>query len=149
MYTLYRKIDVLLFPSMWKESFGLMVREAIYNDVFVVCSDCGGPSEAVVNNENGLIFPMGDKEKFTECLRLLIQRKEFIKNYKTSNFGDVRTFKEQALELLKDFSAKPSHARHHLLMIQHPELTACMSTESDSSEDKQDNKAETENDGTA
>ena len=50
---------------------------------------------------------MGDREKFTECLRLLIKRKEFIKSYKTTNFGDVRTFKEQALELLKDFEAVP------------------------------------------
>lgn len=111
MYTLYRKIDVLLFPSMWKESFGLMVREAIYNDVFVVCSDCGGPSEAIANNENGLIFPMGDKDKFRECLEFLIKNKDFIKNYRTKNFGDVRTFKEQALELLKDFDKVQSRGQ--------------------------------------
>ena len=90
MYEMYQKIDVLLFPSMLKESFGLMVREAIYNDVFVVCSDCGGPSEAIVNNENGLIFPMGDKDKFMECLRFLIKNKDFIKNYRTKNFQPVR-----------------------------------------------------------
>ena len=95
-----------------KESFGLMVREAIYNDVFVVCSDCGGPSEAVVNGENGLIFPMGDKEKLKECLNLLIERKKLIKGYKTKNFGDVRTFREQALELLRDFEAAPARVRH-------------------------------------
>lgn len=112
MYQIYQRIDVLLFPSMWKESFGLMVREAIYNDVFVVCSDCGGPSEAVVNGENGLIFPLGDEEKLKECLNLLIERKKLIKNYKTKNFGDVRTFREQALELLKDFEAAPTRVRH-------------------------------------
>ena len=112
MYTIYRKIDVLLFPSEWKESFGLMVREAIYNDVFVVCSDCGGPREAVVNNENGLIFPMDDSEKFKECLRFLIKNKDYIKNYKTKNFGDVRTFRDQALELLKDFESAPARVRH-------------------------------------
>ena len=111
MYTIYRKIDVLLFPSEWKESFGLMVREAIYNDVFVVCSDCGGPREAVVNNENGLIFPMDDSEKFKECLQYLIKNKDYIKNYKTKNFGDVRTFKDQALELLKDFASAPARVR--------------------------------------
>lgn len=111
MYTIYRKIDVLLFPSEWKESFGLMVREAIYNDVFVVCSDCGGPREAVVNNENGLIFPMDDSDKFKECLQFLIKNKNRIKNYRTKNFGDVRTFKDQALELLKDFESAPALAR--------------------------------------
>ena len=110
MYQLYRMIDVLLFPSLWKESFGLVVREAIYNDVFVVCSDCGGPSEAIVNSENGLIFPMGDKDRFRECLRFLLKNKDFIKSYRTKNFGDVRTFKEQAMELLKDFDQVPSHS---------------------------------------
>jgi len=103
MREMYGKIDVLIFPSMCKESFGLVVREAIYNDVFVVCSDCGGPSEAIVNNENGLVFPQGDETKFHECLQFLIKNKDFIKSYRTKNFGDVRTFKEQALELLKDF----------------------------------------------
>ena len=108
MYEMYRKIDVLLFPSMCKESFGLVVREAIYNDVFVICSDCGGPSEAIVNNENGLVFPQGDETRFHECLRFLIKNKDFIKNYRTKNFGDVRTFKDQALELLKDFEQVPA-----------------------------------------
>ena len=93
---------------MCKESFGLVVREAIYNDVFVICSDCGGPSEAIVNNENGLVFPQGDETRFHECLRFLIKNKDFIKNYRTKNFGDVRTFKDQALELLKDFEQVPA-----------------------------------------
>ena len=123
MYEMYQKIDVLLFPSMWKESFGLMVREAIYNDVFVVCSDCGGPSEAIVNNENGLIFPMGDKDKFRECLEFLIKNKDFIKNYRTTNFGDVRTFKEQSLELLKDFDKVQSREQQVQSVQQKTDIT--------------------------
>ena len=112
MHEMYRKIDVLLFPSMCKESFGLVVREAIYNDVFVICSDCGGPSEAIVNKENGLVFPQNDESSFKECLRFVIKNRNFIKSYRTTNFGDVRTFKDQALELLKDFDAVPARSCH-------------------------------------
>lgn len=99
------KIDVLLYPSMRKECFGLTVREAIKSGVFVVCSDCGGPAEAIADNENGLVFPMGDKAGFTECLRTLIKRKDFIKGYTTRNSGDIRTFREQVAEILGDFAA--------------------------------------------
>ena len=55
---------------------------------------------------------MGDKDKFMECLRFLIKNKDFIKNYRTKNFGDVRTFKDQALELLQDFDQVLSRAEH-------------------------------------
>lgn len=103
MVDLYRSIDVLLFPSFWKESFGLMVREAIANDVFVICSECGGPAEAVLHGRNGLVFPMGNREKFKECLDYVLSHQNKIQEYKTTDFGDVRTFEQQARELIADF----------------------------------------------
>ena len=50
-------IDVLLFPSQWKESFGLTVREALARDVWVIATDCGAPVEDIVDGENGTIIP--------------------------------------------------------------------------------------------
>jgi hypothetical protein len=41
-------IDVLLCPSQAKESFGLTVREAIARGVWVLATDCDGPTEAIV-----------------------------------------------------------------------------------------------------
>ena len=102
MCDIYKKVDVLIFPSLWKESFGLMVREAIKNNVYVVCSECGGPSEAV-NVNNGLVFPIGDDSAFLHCLDTLIKRKDYIKSYKTSDYGDIRTFADQAIELIEDY----------------------------------------------
>ena len=37
----FAHIDVLLFPSQWKESFGLTVREALARDVWVIAIDAG------------------------------------------------------------------------------------------------------------
>lgn len=96
---LFKKVDVLLFPSRCNESFGLLVREAIANNVFVVCSDCGGPSEAIVHGENGLVFPKDDETAFSQCLDYIFNNYQKIKNYRTTNFGDVRSFKAQADEL--------------------------------------------------
>lgn len=108
IYNFYARIDVLLFPSNWKESFGLMVREAIASNVFVICSDCGGPVEAVSHGENGLIFQRGNKEEFKKCLQYVFDNFDRIKAYKTKNFGDIISFDEQAAAL---------HAEYEKIMV--------------------------------
>ncbi len=51
-------IDVLLFPSQWKESFGLTVREAIVRDVWVISTDAGGVTEDLIAGENADVIPL-------------------------------------------------------------------------------------------
>ena len=97
--SLYRQMDVLLFPSLWNESFGLTVREAIARDVFVLSSDCGGPGEAIVHGENGLLFPKGDLAAFRKQLHCVLDEQETFKNYRASNTGDLRSLAAQAEEL--------------------------------------------------
>jgi glycosyltransferase involved in cell wall biosynthesis len=53
-------IDVLLFPTQWKESFGLTVREAIARDVWVIATDAGGVAEDIRPGINGTVIPFGD-----------------------------------------------------------------------------------------
>ncbi|NNE51585.1 MAG: glycosyltransferase [Sulfitobacter sp.] len=45
MDAFYAEIDVLLFPSQWKETFGLVIREALARGVAVIQSDSGGTVE--------------------------------------------------------------------------------------------------------
>jgi len=54
-------IDVLVFPSQWKESFGLTVREALLRGVWVIATDGGGPAEAVADGVNGTLIPLDGK----------------------------------------------------------------------------------------
>jgi glycosyltransferase involved in cell wall biosynthesis len=56
-------IDVLLFPSQWKESFGLTVREALVRDVWVVTTDGGGAAEAVIDGVNGTVIPLDGRHE--------------------------------------------------------------------------------------
>lgn len=95
----YASIDVLIFPSLWDESFGLTIREAISRNVFVLSSECGGPSECITHGVNGLLFPKGDKTAFNQCLDSLFEKKNDIKNYTSAHFGDIRSYQEQAREL--------------------------------------------------
>ena len=96
---LYAQMDVLLFPSLGDESFGLPVREAMARDIFVLSSDCGGPREALVDGENGLLFPKGDAESFRMQLRRILDDQARFKNYRTANDGDVRGIMSQSAEL--------------------------------------------------
>ncbi len=41
----YAKIDVLLFPSQWKETFGLTIREAASRGVRIIQTNSGGTTE--------------------------------------------------------------------------------------------------------
>jgi glycosyltransferase involved in cell wall biosynthesis len=71
MDAFFAGIDVLLFPSQWKESFGLTVREALVRDVWVVTTDGGGAAEAVTDGVNGSIIPLDGRH---EGLRAAIDR---------------------------------------------------------------------------
>ena len=56
----YSSIDVVIAPSMWPESFGLVSREAILMGKWVIVSDAGGLAEDVTEGKDGHIFSIGD-----------------------------------------------------------------------------------------
>lgn len=95
----YADIDVLLFPSQWKESFGLTVREAMLRDVWVISTECGGPSEDLVSGVNGDVVDMNDSEGYRQAILKCLQNPEFIREYKNPLAAQVRTFNQQADEL--------------------------------------------------
>lgn len=96
---LFAQMDVLLFPSLGDETFGLTVREAVARDVFVLSSDCGGPREAIVDGKNGLLFPKGDLAAFRRQLCRILDDQEKFKKYRAAHAGDMRDIASQAREL--------------------------------------------------
>ena len=58
MDAFYSKIDVLLFMSQWKETFGLVIREALARGIHVIQTDSGGTVEHGVIRQADLI-PIG------------------------------------------------------------------------------------------
>ena len=58
MDAFYEKIDVLLFLSQWKETFGLAIREALCRGIRVIQTDSGGTTEHCAMDRNALI-PIG------------------------------------------------------------------------------------------
>ena len=93
-------IDVLLFPTQWKESFGLTVREALLRDVWVIASDAGGVTEDILDGINGDVIPFGDDGT---VLRLMVERRlalgSKVRDYVNPAKARIATFETQAEEL--------------------------------------------------
>jgi glycosyltransferase involved in cell wall biosynthesis len=56
---LYAQIDVLLAPSLWPESYGLVTREAIMAGCYVIASDRGSVGDCVQEGWSGFIVDVG------------------------------------------------------------------------------------------
>lgn len=62
------RVDWCIVPSIWWESFGLVISEAWVAGRPVICSNAGGPAERINHNINGLHFPLGDHRALAETI---------------------------------------------------------------------------------
>lgn len=108
----FENIDVLLFPTQWKESFGLSVREALIRDVWVITTDAGGVIEDIVAGENGDIIPLDDDgTELAAAIGALLEHPERLDGYRNPHADCVRVFEEQADELHALFEELTVEAR--------------------------------------
>jgi glycosyltransferase involved in cell wall biosynthesis len=68
---LYASFDVLLAPSIWPESFGLVAREAQAQGLWVIASDRGAVAEGIRHGEDGFVIDVSDGRGLTEVLQKL------------------------------------------------------------------------------
>lgn len=95
----FAQIDVLLFPSQWKESFGLVVREALVRDVWVIATGEGGVAEDIRDGENGTLLPLTEDPAYLcEAIESLLSTTSW-KSYTNKHTSDIRSFDDQASEL--------------------------------------------------
>jgi len=66
-----RESDVLAFPSIWKEPFGLPVIEAMASGLPVIATRAGAFEETVVDGETGLLVERGDVEGLAKAMTRL------------------------------------------------------------------------------
>ena len=71
MAAFYAEQDVLLAPSIWPESYGLVSREALSAGLWVVASDIGAMADPIRHGENGHRVPAGDASALAAVLEHL------------------------------------------------------------------------------
>lgn len=95
----FNSIDVLLFPSQVKESFGLAVREALLRDVWVISTDAGGASEDIEHGVNGTIIPLdGSGSHLARAMMACMRRGEW-NSYSNPCKSAITTVDDQARQL--------------------------------------------------
>ena len=98
----FNQIDVLLFPSQWKESFGLTVREALVRDIWVIATDSGGTIEDIIPGKNGQVFARNDISGYRQAI---IEAIKTPRSFDNPNKESIRLFPEQAKELCKIYNS--------------------------------------------
>lgn len=73
--SIYRKSDMLLFPS-WYEGFGMPPLEAMASGVPVVATRCGGVETYAKHGENALLFEPGDYKGLAAGIMYFLKNKE-------------------------------------------------------------------------
>ena len=103
----FAQVDILLFPSQWKESFGLTVREALTRNVWVIATDAGGVTEDMHDGINGTIIPLdGDYVPLTYAIQSCLDRgSAFWMQYENPFRNEIRGFHDQAKEIDQIFKA--------------------------------------------
>lgn len=98
----FSEIDVLLFPTQCKESFGLTVREAVLRNVWAISTDAGGASEDIIDGENGTVIPFDSGvEELSRAIAEVCERYQAMDDGAVIELpkSHIRTFAEQKDEL--------------------------------------------------
>jgi glycosyltransferase involved in cell wall biosynthesis len=67
----YRGARALVMPSVWFESFGIVVGEAMSHGIPVLASRIGALAETTVDGQTGLLFEPGDVDDLARAMRRL------------------------------------------------------------------------------
>jgi glycosyltransferase involved in cell wall biosynthesis len=100
MDAFFDDVDVLLFPSQWKESFGLTVREALARSVWVITTEGGGPGEAIVDGVNGTLIPLdGSSEPLQRAVEQLLETPSMLDHFRDPARATLLDYETQARAL--------------------------------------------------
>jgi glycosyltransferase involved in cell wall biosynthesis len=103
MSELYSEIDVLVATSTWPESFGLVSREALSLNKWVIATDLGAMSEDIINNKNGTIIRSGHGKDLLAALHWIRDNNEIVLRPEKDP-RIPRTPSDQARELMNIYS---------------------------------------------
>lgn len=109
----YSMSDIFVFPSHRREGFPMSLVEAQACGLPIVLSDCGGSVEAILSEETGFVYQMGDLEEFFIRLNSLVTspplRQDMSHNARkrVETFFSAKVMVKNTLEILHKLSKSP------------------------------------------
>jgi len=92
---LFKKIDVLLVPSLWNEPFGRVIIEAYAFGIPVIGSKRGGIPEIICNGKTGFIFDPDEPGSLEAAICRLIKDPKIIDQLRPIAFKEARNFSSE------------------------------------------------------
>lgn len=94
MEKFYKRLNLFVLPSVVKESFGLVLCEAIYCGIPVITTDSGAQYEIIKNDDLGYVVKAGDVDALAEKIEYVYSNKngenrniDILKKYIENNFS--------------------------------------------------------------
>lgn len=104
------RVDVLLAPSTWPESYGLVTREALAAGLWVIASDRGAIGDDIEDGVNGFRVDVGSYDAMAEVLAQIDREPERFRNPPPTP-TTPRGVADQVRELVEIYDAVLSEAR--------------------------------------
>jgi glycosyltransferase involved in cell wall biosynthesis len=96
----FARSNVLVVPSVMRESHSLLTREALSRGLPVVCTDSLGPEEVVNHGRNGLVVPAADPSALKGALRRLLDEPELVPQLRSGcETVSIRSLDDQVRDL--------------------------------------------------
>lgn len=94
-----QKTEALIFPSIWNETFGMVIIEAFSNKCAVISSNIGAPLSIIKNNKNGIHFKYGNSNDLIRIIhkwmKLSLNEKDKIRNNAYDSFEKLYSKQRQ------------------------------------------------------
>ncbi|NQU08101.1 MAG: glycosyltransferase family 4 protein [Candidatus Abyssubacteria bacterium] len=98
MSELLSDVDVVIVPSLWEETFNLVVREAFLTNTPVIASRIGALEEAIEEGVDGFLVQPGSVQEMRRKIQMLISDPEILPRLK-QGIKPVKDLSRQASEI--------------------------------------------------
>ena len=97
---IYQNHDAIILPSDERETWGLVINEALANGLAAITSDrVGCQKDLIKNNKNGKVFKYGNRRDLVNCMRFMATSKISIHQIHKTNSALAKIYNH-------DFSAQ-------------------------------------------
>lgn len=97
--SIFEETDILIVPSIWYETYGFTVLEAISNGVPVIVTNNVGAKDII--GKAGIVIEPNNYETIKEAIKHIINNKELLENMNKETFNCTLPNMEDMLELLE------------------------------------------------